>query len=134
MVVLKLKQLIIILSILASSCMNKSIHYEYADGSANLYLLSETELRYLPVTAGQSSTGSYSGGEPQTLSVTSAQFNELKELFDQALENTSIHLPERIKTSGMISVMGSSKKQCIIPPNCAEMKAIEMKLKELMAK
>lgn len=114
--------------------MDKIIRYEYADGSANLYLLTETELKYLPVTPEESSTGQYSGGEPKTVSITPVEFNEMKSLFDNALENTSIHIPDRMKTSGMISLTGSDKKQCIIKPYCTEMKDIEAKLKGLLSK
>ena len=114
--------------------MNPNPTYEYADGSANLYVLNETELRYLPVTAEESSTGMYSGGEPKTVAITSAEFDDLRKLFDEALERTSIHIPDRMKTSGMISVIGATKKQCILMPNCAEMKTIEATLKGLLAK
>lgn len=114
--------------------MNTPIHYEYADGSANLYLLTETSLEYLPVKPEESSTGRYSGGDPKTVAVTPAEFNELKDLFDKALENTSIHIPDRMKTSGMISMIGSTKKQCIIKPGCAEMIAIEEALKRTLYK
>jgi hypothetical protein len=114
--------------------MKQPITYEYADGSANLYILTENELRYVPVTPEQSSTGMYSGGNPKTVSVTPAQFGELQGLFDSALKNTAIHIPDRIKTSGMISQMGAQKAQCIIKPYCTEMIAIEAKLKEVLGK
>jgi hypothetical protein len=114
--------------------MNRPMQYEYADGSANLYLLTETSLEYLPVKPEESSTGMYSGGDPKTVVVTPAEFNELKDLFDKALENTSIHIPDRMKTSGMISAIGSTKKQCIIKPYCEEMKAIEGTLKKVLSK
>ena len=113
--------------------MNRPIHYEYADGSANLYLLTEQELRYVPITPEQSSTGRYSGGEPKTVPITPDQFNALKTLLDNALSNTSIHISDKIKTSGMISLIGSTdKKQCIIKPGCAEMIAIEEALKRTL--
>ncbi len=120
--------------LLAGSCMKQTITYEYADGSANLYLLTETTLEYLPVKPEESSTGMYSGGDPKTVTVTPAEYNELKDLLDEALEKTSIHIPDRIKTSGMISRMGSTKKQCIIKPYCEEMKAIEGTLKKVLSK
>lgn len=124
---------IVVIIILTISCMSKTpVQYEYADGSANIYLLTENELRYLPVIPEESSTGFYSGGDPKTVVVTPTQFNELKSLFDLALEKTSIHIPDRMKTSGMISVMGSSKKQCIISPNSDEKKVIEAALKKTL--
>ena len=109
--------------------MRQSINYEYADGSANLYLLTETSLEYLPVKPEDSSTGMYSGGDPKTVTVTPLEYNELKDLFDEALEKTSIHIQDRMKTSGMISMMGSTKKQCILKPHCKEMIEIEEALK-----
>lgn len=116
-----------------TACMNNSIQYEYADGSANRYLLTETELQYVPVTPAESSTGTYSGGEPKTVLITPVQFNELKSLLDNALENSSIHITDRMKTSGMISKIGSGdKKQCILRPNCTEMKTIEATLKSIL--
>jgi len=121
-----------IVSLLTLSCMSTTpIQYEYADGSANRYLLTEKELQYLPVKPEESSTGFYSGGEPKTVTVTALQYNELRNLFEQALTNTSIHIPDRIKTSGMVS---SPKKQCIIAPNCEEKKIIEATLKAVLDK
>lgn len=121
------------LILLVTSCMRQPITYEYADGSANLYLLTETSLEYLPVKPEESSTGMYSGGEPKTITITPDQFNELKSLLENALANTSIHISDRMKTSGLISMMGANnKKQCIIKPGCPEMKAIEEALKRTL--
>jgi len=130
---MKLKNLIPCLTLLIISCMNESVRYEYADGNANLYLLSETELRFVPVKPEESSTGLYSGGEPRNVTVTKAQFQELKVLFDNALDNSASHIKDRMKTSGLISMIGSSsKEQCIIKPGCAEMIEIEKTLKRML--
>lgn len=112
--------------------MNEPNTYEYADGSANLYLLTQTQLRYVPVKPENSSTGFYSGGDPKTVSITQSQYDELKKLFDGALSNTDIHITDRMKTSGMISRLGSNEKQCIIKPRCAEMQQIEGLLKSIL--
>lgn len=114
--------------------MKQTITYEYADGSANLYLLTETSLEYLPVKPEESSTGMYSGGDPKTVAVSPVEYHALKDLFDEAMEKTSIHIPDRMKTSGMISVIGSTKKQCIIKPHCPEMIEIETVLKRTLNK
>ncbi len=109
--------------------------YEYADGSANRYLLSQTALSYIPITPAESSTGLYIGGESKTVLVTPDQFIELKSIFDNALDNTSIHIPDRMKTSGLITkIEAGNKKQCILRPNCTEMKEIEEKLKDTLNK
>jgi hypothetical protein len=114
--------------------MTQKVTYEYADGSANLYLMTKQELRYVPVTPEQSSTGMYSGGEPKTVPISTDQFNALKGLLDNALDNTSIHISDRIKTSGMISRIGSTIEQCMIIPYCKEMMEIEETLKRTLNK
>jgi len=114
--------------------MNHPASYEYADGSANLYLLSSTELRYMPVTPEESSSGMYSGGKPKTVSLSPDQYKNLKVMLENALGNKSIHIADRIKMSGMISRMGGEKSQCIIQPNCAEMIAIEKALEKMLNK
>ncbi len=112
--------------------MNQKTTYEYADGSANLYLLTETQLRYVAVVPEESSSGSYSGGENKTITISATQFNELKKLFDYAIENPSIHIPNRVMMSGMVSRIGSTNKQCVIRPNCKEMIELENALKKIL--
>ena len=112
--------------------MDQKTSYEYADGSANLYLLTETQLRYVAVVPEESSSGSYSGGENKNVTISATQFNELKKLFDQALVNSSIHLSNRVMMSGMVSRIGSTNKQCIIKPNCSEMIELEKALKKVL--
>jgi hypothetical protein len=114
------------------SCMPTPIRYEYADGSANLYLLTESTLEYVPVKPEESSTGFYSGGEPKKVTLTAQQFVELSRVLEKALNNTSIHIQDRIKTSGMISAIGSDKRQCIIKPGSNEMLEIENTLKKVL--
>ncbi len=111
--------------------MDQKISYEYADGSANLYLLTETELRYVAVAVEESSSGTYSGGENKTVAISSAQFTALKKLLDHAIENSSIHIPNRIMMSGMISQVGSNR-QCIIKPHCDELIELEKALKKVL--
>jgi len=123
--------LFMVLILLSGACMDQKIFYEFADGSSNLYLLTETELRYVAVVAEESSSGNYNGGKNQTKSISITQFNELKKLFDNAIENSSIHIPNRIMMSGMISNI-SSKRQCIIKPDCDEMIELEKALKKVL--
>ena len=114
--------------------MNTPVRYEYADGSANLYLLTETQLQYVPVKPEESSTGMYSGGDAKKVTLSQSQFNKVKKLLDDALDNTSIHIKDRMKTSGMITRIGSQEAQCIIKPYCGEMIAIEEALKKILDK
>jgi hypothetical protein len=112
--------------------MNKSTSYEYADGNANLYLISSGELKYLPVQAEESSSGTYNGGKAKTKVLSPSQFTMLSDLFNKTLDTKSIHIEHRVMMSGMISEIGSKKRQCILKPGSAEMISIENSLKQIL--
>lgn len=115
--------------------MNHPVHYEYSDGSANVYVIQPTVLKYIPVKPEESSTGFYSGGEPKTVTLTPAQYKTLHDLFEKTFEQTQAHMQDRIKTSGLVSsISGDDKKQCILKPNSAEIIAIESALAAIIQK
>lgn len=125
---------ILAFNLLTLSCMKNITSYKYADGSANVYILTPTSLEYDPVTPAESSTGTYSGGEPKTMTITSEQYKSIQVLLEKAVQNTAIHSNDRMKTSGAISVIeGSKERKYIIEPGCAEQKAIETLLKEVIS-
>lgn len=116
------------------SCMNPETRYEYADGSANRYIITASSLEYVPVTPEQSSTGTYSGGDPKTVSISAEQFKSIGGLFDKAVSNKSVHMKDRIKTSGAVSIIkGDTRTDVILVPGCAEKEAIEGLLKKILA-
>ncbi|MBL7872426.1 MAG: hypothetical protein JNM78_12490 [Cyclobacteriaceae bacterium] len=113
--------------------MNSPTQYEYSDGSANRYVITETTLEYIPVKPEESSTGMYSGGEPKLVSITNDQYKTVASLFETAFENTSAHMTERPKMSGLIvSITGSTSHQAILKPDSVEKKNIEEALKKLL--
>lgn len=117
--------------------MNQKKTYEYADGSSNLYRLTETELRYVAVVAEESSSGSYSGGggENKIVAITLIQYNTLQSLFEKAIRNTRAHTQNRVMMSSIVSsIAANEKKQCILKPGSAEMKEIESALKDILEK
>jgi hypothetical protein len=107
-------------------------NYEYADGNANVYVITPTELKYIPVTPEESSSGTYSGGEPKNIAISPAQFQTLEALFESALNNTSTHIENRVMMSGLVSRTGSNKKQCILKPGSEGIAAIEKALKSIV--
>jgi hypothetical protein len=130
-----IQKVLILFFLLNAACMSQPSTYEYADGNANLYLMTQTSLRYVPVTPQESSSGTYSGGNPITVAITQAQYNELKTIFDKAIDNKNIHIEKRQMLSGMITLMGDFENgQCILKPGCAEMATIEQKLKAIISK
>jgi hypothetical protein len=122
----------IIFFILNTACISQPSTYEYADGNANLYLISSGELKYLPVQAEESSSGTYDGGKAKTKMLSPSQFRMLSDLFEKTLDAQSIHIEKRVMLSGMISVIGSKKRQCILKPGSAEMISIENSLKQIL--
>jgi hypothetical protein len=121
------------LLLLTGSCMKSPTHYEYSDGSANQYVITETTVEYVPVKPEESSTGMYSGGEPKLVSITKEQFESMTKLFETAFENTSAHMTERPKMSGLITSMtGKELRQAILKPNSEEKKVIEETLRDML--
>src|SRR5688572_24683607 len=108
------------------ACMSTTSYYKYADGSANVYVLTGTVLEFDPVQPEESSTGTYSGGDPKTVTLTTSQADSLRALMDQAFNHTAVHIPDRVKGSGRISI-GSDKqsKHCILVQGCEDIKIIE---------
>jgi hypothetical protein len=133
--------LIILINLTAFACMTKTTHYEYADGSANRYVILPESLEYIPVKPEESSTGMYSGGEPKKIEITEVQFQTLKSLLEKAIANHEVLITDRIKMSGQISVItnnsmsaftNTSNEEYILNPGCAEIVSIEGALKALL--
>ena len=125
---------LILLLLVNFSCMKSDHHYVYADGSANRYIITPDTLEYDPVTPEESSTGTYSGGDPKIVSISAERFESISQLFEKALANKAVHIEDRIKTSGVISIVkGDTHTQIILAPGCAEKEAIESLLKQILA-
>lgn len=114
--------------------MTQPSHYTYADGSANFYILTPSSLEYKPVKPEESSSGLYNGGEPKKITITAEQFTSACEKLEAAINNSEVHIKDRIKMSGAISVSdGHNTKMYIILPSCSEQIEIEKILKEMIS-
>ena len=114
------------------ACMD-STTYQYADGSANVYIIKSDSLEYIPITPEQSSTGFYSGGDPKKVALKTEDFRNLRAMLEAAKAKHEIHIPDRIKTSGMITTFsGTEKTHFILTPGCKEITTIEGELKRLL--
>jgi len=133
---MNLKQhVLIIIFLIVSSCMNTTTapSYEYADGSANLYIITTKQIKYIPVKPEESSSGVYSGGEPKTVALTSAQYKTLQTLFEKAIRNEDAHIKNRVMMSAIVSSISSDhKKQCILTPGSEDIAVIEQALKSIV--
>lgn len=84
---------------------NKMNSYEYIDGSGNLFAINSTTIIYDPITPEESSTGTYSGGEPYKINVESKQFEDLEKVFKKVIANTNGQTTERNKGTGTLVVL-----------------------------
>lgn len=125
---------ILFLFVISFSCMNKTSHFEYADGNGNVYIISSSTLTYIPVKPEESSSGTYSGGSTKSLSITAGQFELISTVLLKAIGSTANHISDRVMMSGAISVIdGTHKKQCILSPGSVEQKEIEATLREILS-
>jgi hypothetical protein len=80
--------------------------YQYADGAGNLYIIDLESIEYRPITRAESSSGTYDGGTPKTVKITSRQYREVAATLDRALDLKSIHVGDgkngRAKGTGII--------------------------------
>ena len=124
--------LVLFFNTILISCMNPT-QYQYADGSANLYIITPDSLEYVPVKPAESSTGMYSGGDPKKVALKTEEFRNVRALVEAAKKNHAVHIPDRIKTSGMITtISGTEKTHFILKPGCKEITDIETRLKKLL--
>lgn len=109
--------------------------YSYSDGNGNYYLIEKTNISFKPVTPDMSSSGTYSGGEPITVKISEEQYKKLMELVNAAIDAKSMHISERVKMSGMISISQKGNAQTYILGARSRSKAdIESYLKQLFKK
>jgi hypothetical protein len=98
--------------------------YEYVDGNGNLYAISTTSIVYDPVTPEESSTGTYSGGEPYIASLEQKQFDQIEAVFKKVISQTSDQTSNRSMGSGTL-VLLPAKTTYIFSMNSASKKEIE---------
>jgi len=110
-----------------------TITYEYRDGSGNRYLLTEDTLDYQPVKARQSSSGLYSGGEPQQIKLSEADREQLIALLKKAADDPAAQLDRREMGTGQIFIRkNEGAGSFIIKRNSPHREAIESFLKKLL--
>ncbi|HMG92493.1 MAG TPA: hypothetical protein VK589_20685 [Chryseolinea sp.] len=115
--------------------MNKSTVYEYADGNGNTYRIQASSLEYVPVKKEESSSGMYSGGEARTVAINAEQYRDISALIESALNNTGIHINDRVMMSGVVRAISSQNtRSCIIKPGSDELIGIEQALAEMMGR
>ncbi len=121
------------------SCEDKKMEkIIYADGSNNSYIITmgeKNQLKYNPMTAKMSSSGSYSGGDPKSINISSDELAKIKDLILKAVKNKDAHIKNRMMTSGQISIYNKEKVESyILAPSSKEKMEIEELLKKILKK
>lgn len=109
---------------------SKPLHmqYRYIDGNNNVWDINKKMIAYKPISRAQSSSGTYSGGEPFQTKITADQYRTIRSLLRNAMSNTAIHLSNRLMGSGTIielTVEDTQAATCYLPMNSPEKAAIE---------
>ena len=129
-----MKHFLSILFLSVTTFVSAQINYVYRDGSDNVYSISETEIKYRPVTKEESSSGTYSGGEPAHKAITLEDFKKVEALFTKAFGAKSEQQKDREMLSGVVIKKKGDKitKQIILRPGSAHIHKIEELLRSLL--
>jgi len=103
--------------------------YTYIDGNNNEYLIMEGSVTYKPITARESSSGTYNGGEAKNVAITSSQFQKIETLIKTILKDKSAH--EATRQMGFGTVI-CGKKTVYLNVNSAHKIALEQELKNCL--
>ena len=113
--------------------MNEAFSYKYADGSGNVYQITKGALEYIPVTRKESSSLVYSGGKPATVPLRESDFLRIREMLENFIARTDLHIEHRVMMSGVIvREDGEGKKEVILRPGSREILTIETELNKLL--
>ena len=103
--------------------------YVYFDGSANKYTITQSSIKYDPVTPEDSSTGFYSGGEPYQKNIDPLQFESLEAVFKKAIQVKEDQTSNRDKGTGMLFIP-TSESPYIFKMHSVQKQEIESAIKK----
>lgn len=109
----------------------------YSDGSANHYRFgqdnpkSQTHFEYLPVRPEESSTGTYSGGEPRQGDLSAKQTDELQKWLNKLESDKSLHTESRDKGTGAFTIKSGDQTRSFIIQMSPTLREFDQFLKKL---
>ncbi|MDF1694540.1 MAG: hypothetical protein P1U56_01825 [Saprospiraceae bacterium] len=106
------------------------MQYNFTDGSGNRYKLQDSELTYSPMTAKNSSSGIYSGGEPFTKTLGKGELIKLIDVYERAFWSEEDQTGQRSMGSGtLIKILGEEYQRIYIKMRSPSLKTINAILK-----
>jgi len=111
----------------------EAYRYTYTDGNNNRWEIATTAIHYKPVTAAQSSSGMYSGGEARSIALAEGAFAEAEALLQAALFAQESHSTQRSMGTAVLAQYLQDKKlrQVIVEMHSPEKAALEAWLRAL---
>jgi hypothetical protein len=115
-----------------TTTINQPTH-SYTDGNGNLYTLYTTKLVYSPIKKEMSSSGYYSGGVAKTVNISNEQFTNIAKIITQAINNTNIHIEQRVMGSGIVTnfIDGAKNRSYKITQKAKEFIVLDAFMKDL---
>jgi hypothetical protein len=86
----------------------------YTDQNNNTYTVTQNSVTYDPITPMESSSGTYSGGDPWTKKIDQEVFYVIETWFNDIAKDKTQHLKQRIKPSIVLSVKKGKKKEKVL--------------------
>jgi hypothetical protein len=129
-----MKNLFAFICLLFAGASCSQVNYIYSDGSSNNYIINEKQISYDPVTKENSSSGTYSGGEAKSKSLSKSDFEKISILFKEAFAAKAEQQTDRAMMTGLLIHKKGKKtvEQVVIKPNSVYIGKIEVLLKSLL--
>lgn len=105
----------------------------YVDQNNNVYFITPTKIKYQPITPEESSSGTYSGGEPADLAIKIDAYNAVKAMANDIISNKKIQTNQRRMLCSMLSINTNGVRSRCILARSTERTALENKLKILIS-
>lgn len=104
---------------------------KFVDQNNNVYNIQKELIDYRPIKPLESSSGTYSGGEPIQVKISETIYNELTEKAIGIINNPRLQTKKREMLTAMIYATKNGKTEKFILPKSHERKILEEQLKEL---
>lgn len=102
----------------------------YSDQNNNVYVVTSSELSYDPVTELESSSGTYSGGEPYKVSIKASEYEEIVRLAREIAGSPEGKSDKREMLTSVLTLVDDQKESAFILKRSEIRTKLETMLKE----
>lgn len=104
----------------------------YVDFNNNRYSVTQEKIRYQPITALESSSGTYAGGEPAEAVMTMEHFAEIVECVKAIVDDRAIQAAKRRMLTVMLTIEKNGERSNFIIRRSAKQKALQEALRKAL--